>query len=261
MKTVTKEDIMFALQLGGIERGDVILMHSALSSIGQVEGGADAVIDAVLDVIGPEGTFAVSTMSFEHPFDPANAPSTVGIISETHRKRPNSVRSLRPVHSVNAIGARAEELTRDHDKCETNCGEGSPFLKLRDMNGKIILLGVDLSRNTTLHAIEDVMDVPYLVDRTVPAPMYMDDYENKTMVMKKFCPGHRDFLRFAPLLRRADAIIEVCIGNAVAKIIDAQKMFALGEQILAEDPLFFLCENENCDHCGAVRKAQAQRKE
>ena len=256
MKSVTKEEIVYALKLGGIENGDVVLMHSAMSAIGHVEGGAYTVIDAVLDAVGPDGTFAVSTMAFDHPFDVENSPSTVGIISETHRKRPNSLRSLRPVHSINAIGAKAEELIRDHDLCETNCGVGSPYLKLREMGGKIILLGVDMNRNTTLHAIEDIMDSVYLVNRTVPAPKYMEDYEHKSMVMKKFCPGHRNFLGFTADLRKADALIEVCIGNAMVKIIDVRKMFALGEEMLTRDPLYFLCKNENCEHCAGVRKAQ-----
>ena len=256
MKSVTKEEIVYALKLGGIENGDVVLMHSAMSAIGHVEGGADTVIDAVLDAVGPDGTFAVSTMTFDNPFDVENSPSTVGIISETHRKRPNSLRSLRPVHSINAIGAKAEELIRDHDLCETNCGIGSPYLKLREMGGKIILLGVDMNRITTLHAIEDIMDSVYLVNRTVPAPKYMEDYEHKTMVMKKFCPGHRNFLGFTADLRKADALIEVCIGNAMVKIIDVRKMFALGEEMLTRDPLYFLCKNENCEHCAGVRKAQ-----
>lgn len=259
MKPITKEQIVFALQLGGIQKGDVILMHSALSSIGFVEGGADAVIDAVLEAVGPEGTFAVSTMSFEQPFDPETSPSTVGIISEKHRQRPNSFRSLRPVHCINAIGARAEELTRDHDKCETNCGEGSPYLKLRDMGGKIILLGVDMNRNTTLHAIEDIMDSVYLTNREILAPKYMPDYENKTMIMRKFCPGHRNFLRFTPVLRRAGALVETRIGEAVAKIIDVKKMFAIGQQILAEKPLFFLCDNENCQFCNNAHQLQAEK--
>ena len=124
------------------------------------------------------------------------------------------------------------------------------------MGGKIILLGVDMNRNTTLHAIEDIMDSVYLVNRTVPAPKYMEDYEHKTMVMKKFCPGHRNFLGFTADLRKADALIEVCIGNAMVKIIDVRKMFALGEEILTRDPLYFLCKNENCEHCAGVRKAQ-----
>lgn len=258
MKPIRKEQIVFDLQLGGIQRGDVVMMHSALSSIGYVEGGADAVIDAVLEAIGPEGTFAVSTMSFHNPFDAATDPSTVGIISETHRLRKESIRSLRPVHSINAIGARAKELTQDHALCETNCGAGSPYLKLRDMGGKIILLGVDMNRNTTLHAIEDVMDAVYLVNQEIPAPTYMPDFQGKTMVMKKFCPGHRNFIGFTPDLRREEAMVEVCVGHALAKIIDVRKMFALGQRRMQEDPLFFLCKNENCEHCAPFRKRQAE---
>lgn len=259
MKQVTREQIVFALKLGGIEEGDIVLMHSALSSIGNVEGGAETVIDAVLDAVGESGTFAVSTMAFNHPYDPVNDKSTVGIISEKHRLRPNSIRSLRPVHCINAIGAQAEELTRDHDKCETNCGYGSPYLKLRDMGGKIIMLGVDMNRNTTLHAIEDIMDSVYLENRVIPAPKYVENYEGKTMEMNKFCPGHRDFLSFTPVLRREGALIEVKIGNALAKIIDVKKMFDLGEKLLTEKPLFFMCENDNCSYCKNAQKLQAEK--
>ena len=70
MKLVTKEQIVYALELGGIEKGDVVLMHSALSGLGFVQGGPDTVVDAVLEAVGPEGTFAVSTMNGTHPFDP-----------------------------------------------------------------------------------------------------------------------------------------------------------------------------------------------
>lgn len=259
MKEITREQIVYDLRLGGIQEGDVVLMHSALSSIGHVVGGADAVVDAVLEAVGKTGTFAVSTMAFNHPYDPEKDQSTVGIISETHRLRPGSIRSLRPVHCINAIGARAEELTRDHDKCETNCGVGSPYLKLRDMGGKVILLGVDMNRNTTLHAVEDIMDSVYLETRTIPAPKYVPDYEGKTMEMKKFCPGHRDFLRFTPVLRREGALIEVCVGNALCKIIDVRKMFDLGKKILRENPLFFMCENEHCEYCHNAHALQAAK--
>ena len=258
MKPITKDQIVFSLKLGGIENGDVVLMHSALSSIGYVEGGADTVVDAVLEAVGEDGTFAVSTMAFNHPYDPENDKSTVGIISEVHRLRKNSIRSLRPIHCINAIGALAEELTRDHDKCETNCGVGSPYLKLRALGGKIILLGVDNNRNTTLHAIEDIMDSVYLESRVFPAPKYVEDYENKTIEINKFCPGHRDFLKFTSVLRREGALIEVVVGNATAKIIDVKKMFDLGEKILKEDPLFFMCDNENCAYCSNAYKQQAE---
>ena len=243
---VTKEQILYALQLAGIQTGDLVLMHSALSSIGHVEGGADAVIDALVEAVGPTGTIAMSTLSFTHPFDPEETPSAVGKISEVFRKRPGAVRSRHPIHSITAMGARAEALCADHDKAPTGCGLLSPYLKLRDIGGKILLLGVDMNRNTTLHAIEDLMDSTYLETHTVPAPVYMDA---ETMTITKFPPGHRDFLRFTPVLRRAGALTHGKIGNAVIQVIDVRRMFGIGLQTLADEPLFFMCENAACEYC------------
>lgn len=256
MNTVTREQIAFDLSLCGISRGDVILMHSSLSSIGFVEGGADAVIDAVLDVLGPEGTFAASTLAISETeaFDPARTPSTVGKISETMRARPGAQRSWHPVHSIVALGARAEELCAGHGET-TGCGEGSPYLKLRDMGGKVVLLGVDMNRNTTLHAIEDLMDSCYLEELSLPAPVYVEDFRSKTVLIKKFPPGHRDFLRFTPVLRRAGALTEGRCGRAVVKVIDAAKMIDLGLEILQNEPMFFMCDNAACEYC-----AQAHQK-
>ncbi|HBE13004.1 MAG TPA: hypothetical protein DCY74_02405, partial [Clostridiales bacterium] len=135
----------------------------------------DGVIDAFLDVIGDEGTLAVSTLAFGAPFDADTTPSAVGLISETLRKRKGAIRSLRPVHAIAALGKRAKELTEGHEHCSSNCGEGSPYRKLIDMNGKIILFGVDMNRNTTLHAIEDWMDASFLEDYTIMMPTYMPD--------------------------------------------------------------------------------------
>lgn len=255
MKTVTREQVAFDLKLCGLGRGDVILMHSALSSIGFVEGGADAVVDAVLDVLGPEGTFAASTLAISRtePFDPQNTPSTVGRISEAMRARPGAVRSGHPVHSIVALGARAEELCAGHEST-TGCGEGSPYLKLVDMGGKIVLLGVDMNRNTTLHAIEDLMDSCYLEELDLPAPVYVENYSEKTVHIEKFPPGHRDFLRFTPVLRRAGALQEGRVGRAVVKVIDAKKMIDAGLRMLEERPLFFMCDNAACEYCSNAHR-------
>lgn len=246
MANLTKDKILYSLQLAGVVPGDVLLVHSSLSSIGHVEGGAGAVVDALIEAVGPEGTVAVSTLSLTHPFDPENTKSTVGLISETLRHRPNAIRSLHPIHSIAAIGARAEELCRDHDKAATGCGFGTPYIKLRDMGGKILLLGVDMNRNTTLHAIEDLMNSHYLETLVAEAPVYSDE---ETITITKFPPGHRDFLKFTPYLRRSGALLHGKIGNAVFQLIDVRKMFGLGLSLVADDPMFFMCENEACAYC------------
>ena len=84
---VTKDQIARDLRALGLENGDVVLMHSALSALGEVEGGADTVIDALLAVIGKEGTLAMPTMS-SGVFRRESTPSNVGRITEVFRQRP-----------------------------------------------------------------------------------------------------------------------------------------------------------------------------
>jgi aminoglycoside 3-N-acetyltransferase len=258
IQTVKKEKIVRSLREAGIAPGDLIFLHSSLSSIGTVEGGADTVIDAFLEVLGEEGTLAVSAMSSMSPFDAATAPVSVGIISEKLRKRPDAFRSLRPVHSVAAVGKKAKWFTEGHEDCETNCGAGSPYLKLREAGGKIVLLGVDMNRNTTLHAVEDIMDSPYLEVREVDMPTYVADYKGKRMQIPKYPPGHRDFLRLSPLLRKKGAMTEWMVGSAVLKVIDAAAMFEITQKALALDPMFLMCENPACSYCSKARVAFEQ---
>lgn len=248
MKTVNKQTIAYGLKLMGITAGDVLLVHSSLTSMGYVEGGTDAVIDALLESVGPEGTVSMSTLTgWSAPFDAPTSPSAVGDISEQFRKRAGSYRSLHPVHSVSAIGKYAEYLTKDHDKCETGCGAGTPYEKLRELKGKVVLIGVDMDRNTIMHTLEEIIDAVYLRTLDIPAPTYQPD--KKVFTLKKFPPGHRDFLRITPYLRRADAMVEGVIGQAVVKVIDIEKLFDIALALLKEDPLFFICHNPNCNSC------------
>ena len=247
-KTVTRENILYSLRLMGIREGDVLLVHSALSSIGHVEGGADSVIDALCEAVGSEGTIVMSTLTgWFQPFDAQTSPSAVGEISEVFRRRPGVLRSLHPVHSVAALGKYAAEITAGHENCPTGCGEGTPYLKLRDLGGKAMLLGVDMDRNTIMHSLEELIDARYLRTLDICAPTYLPGEEKFTL--KKFPPGHRDFLNMTPVLRRADAMVEGVIGSACVKVVDIPKLFEIALPMLQQDPLFFICRNEHCNSC------------
>jgi len=247
---VKKQDILLSLDLMDIKKGDVLLVHSALSSIGYVEGGADTVIGALLESVGEEGTIIMSTLTgWSEPFDADKTPSAVGEITEKFRLRENAYRSLHPVHSVAAIGKYAEYITTGHEKCETGCGVGTPYHKLRDLDGKVMLLGVDMDRNTIMHSLEEEINALYLRTLDIPAPSYIKDHENKKFTLRKFPPGHRDFIGLTPILRRREAMIEGKIGNAAVKIIEVKKLFEIGFDVLRQDPLFFICHNTRCNSC------------
>lgn len=118
---VTERDIIAALNDVGIRRGDVVIVHSSLKSMGYVEGGADTVIDALLKVLGEDGTLVMPTLiqkDFSNAYQTWNLdkPSDVGLITETFRKRDGVIRSDQATHSVAAFGPLKQYLTRDHGK-------------------------------------------------------------------------------------------------------------------------------------------------
>lgn len=146
----------------GLRAGDVVFVHSSLKAIGPVDGGADAIIDSFLEVLTPEGLLAVpthtwATVNDKQPvFHQTYSPSTVGVLTNVLRSRRNAFRSLHPTHSVAAIGNRAGEFCAGHERDETPCSPGSPYGRLIDWGGKVVLLGVDLTRCTFFHCLEEV---------------------------------------------------------------------------------------------------------
>jgi aminoglycoside 3-N-acetyltransferase len=160
----TKDELVAAFKGSGLKDGDTVLVHSSLRLLGKVEGGADTVIDALLETVGAAGTIAVpthtwSTVYWEQPvFHQTLSPSIVGTLTNIFRNRSGAVRSLHPTHSIAAIGAKAKELVSDHERDNTPCSPTSPYGKLITWKGKILLIGVGLDRCTFFHCVEELAD-------------------------------------------------------------------------------------------------------
>lgn len=249
---VTRPEIVQALRRVGLEAGDTVLVHSSLSAIGNVPGGADTVIDALLEVLTPAGTLVMPAFNWTRPYDP-EALSVVGVIPETFRKRAGVVRGFHPTHPVSALGAHAAELLKDHLQSPTPCGRDTPFGRLIAAGGKVLLLGVDNDRSTTMHTLEDYADAPYL--REMDAS-YTDTAGELRSVHLKRVPGpHRDFIGLHPLFRRCGVEVIGKVGNAVARLISAQKMHDVVMEAFRDDPALVLCDNPSCEACMAQRRS------
>ncbi len=150
MPELTKKDLVKSFKELGLEAGDVLLVHSSYKSFGGVEGGPQTVIDALLEVLGSEGTLVVPTFTLSFCeqfnregkgyFDLDNTPSEMGILTETLRKMPGAKRSLHPIHSFAAYGKLADELSSVSGK--SSFGKESVFVKLHELNAKIMVIGV-----------------------------------------------------------------------------------------------------------------------
>jgi len=139
--------------------------------------------------------------------------------SDLVRDHVHAVASVHPRASITAIGGRAEEICRDHWKAETAHGEGTPYVRMADLGGYVCLLGVDEDRNTTLHAVEELLRLFYLTttdEVTFPTP------EGEVTRSWVFFPGpHRDFIGLDRLLRQRGVLRLGRIGSGVVRLSGA----------------------------------------
>ena len=178
---LNKDQLVSALREIGLKPGDSFIVHSSFKSLGEIEGGPETVIDALIEAVNaipscsgggstPARTTGLCgnvmfptfnyTQNIADPyFDPAVVPCRTGIVPELGRKRPNAVRSLHPTHSCTVIGPDAVELTRDHMSFRS-VGVGSPIDRLAKMGGKVLLLGVRHTSNTMIHLGEEYAGIP-----------------------------------------------------------------------------------------------------
>lgn len=181
----------------GVGAGDVLLVHSSLSALGWVCGGAQAVVAALQDVLTDAGTLVMPTHTPQlsdparwrnppvpdswvgpvretmPPYRPAVTPTwQMGAIAESFRTYPGVLRSDHPLFSFAAWGRDAETVVSDH-ALDDGLGEDSPLARVYDLDGDVLLLGVGYGSNTSFHLAEYRADLD--ADRTTnTAPVVRD---------------------------------------------------------------------------------------
>ena len=184
MRVILKEEIVNVLKALGLASGDTVMVHTSLKRIGYVCGGAQTVVEALMEAVGPDGTIMMPTQSWKNldpetgvhweadeqdrdlirenwpAYDKRLTPTnTMGAVAELFRQLPGSIRSDHPARSVCAAGKYAKYLTENHDLSNI-FGDGSPIGKLYALNGKVLLLGTGYDKNTSLHLADVRADYP-----------------------------------------------------------------------------------------------------
>jgi len=178
---VTRSRLTSDLRALGLSSGDTVMMHVSVKAVGWIVGGPDMIIQALLDLLGSQGTLMMY-VKCEEPLDevedwpedwqqvyldecPAFDPERTrafrawSILAEYLRTWPGACRSANPEASMAAVGMLAKWITTDHP-LQYGYGAGSPLAKLCEVRGKVLLLGPLLDSLTILHYAEHMADIP-----------------------------------------------------------------------------------------------------
>ena len=235
------DQFQYFLQQLGIKNGDVLLVHSSMRGFEAFDGKVTDIISVLQKSIGAEGTLLMPTIPFMGTaieymqsgkiFDVRKTPSRMGMISEFFRRMPEVKRSVHPTHAVAAWGSRANDILLDHDKCETPCGRQSPYGKLLDFNGKILLLGTGIRALTFYHTLEEIFEkeipVSPLTDEKYLMQSKIETGElvaTKTRLFNPAISKRRNIDPLIPELKSKGYWRESRVGTLDAILLDANEI-------------------------------------
>jgi aminoglycoside 3-N-acetyltransferase len=239
---VTKNDIKAGLRKLDLNRGDNVGVHSSLSSFGVVEGGADAVIDALLETVGEEGTIVMPTYSTNRieiertqkkpplrvtwkfkllPYDLKETLCWTGAIPETFRKRKGVLRSTQPTHSKAAIGKHAKEIIESEDLPALGC-----WRKLLELDGFILLMGVGLDSCSSMHLAEERIKLPQRTIEKTTMPKWLAEKYPEDKWDVGYGP-YPDFTKMEEPLSKNNMMQTIKVGKATLKLVKLRDLINL----------------------------------
>lgn len=245
---VYQKDIEISLKKAGLKEGDVVMVHSDIKVIGKIgdlrnrEEFLNSIVDAFMNVLGKEGTLVLPTFTYSFcenkTFDVRNTPSSVGLLGEFVRKMPEAVRSVNPIFSCTAIGAKKNELLCDLSK---NCfGQGSFFDKFHKLKGKLLLYGRPFDV-TYLHYVEKLFGVEYRYPKKFSGTIidedgnkYEDNYEFFVRYIDIDVTKKMD--EFGEALFEKGCLQKVELGDHYLLFCTTEDAFRVGMEMLQKNP-------------------------
>lgn len=228
-----KDELIAQIRAMGITPSDTVLIHTSMRAVGEVENGAHGLIDAFRDYL-TDGLFLVPTHTWasvnrEHPvYDVRNAVPCIGALPRAAAFRLDGIRSLHPTHSIWAIGKQAAAYIQNEENAPTPGTPGYAWDRLAEVNAKILLIGVGHDKNTFIHAVEEVADIP---DRLQQEPWevtiydwYGNTYRHPYVLhsCSRSDDVSRQFVNFEKPLTELGAQKLGTLGNAEVRIVDAK---------------------------------------
>lgn len=272
---VDGNDILRGLRRLGIERDAVVMVHSSLSSFGQVLGGATTVVDVLrqaCDTVvmlagsgdltslpAPPGLTRPNNTYFNapswHEFDRAVAHATpfrpnlpvdrwVGRIPHTLVHEFPSLRGPHPLLSFAAVGQH-----QDHVISAQNLTDPlGPLRIVHELDGYVLQLGVTHTTNTTMHLAEQMLGRSRFYRYARAADGLWVELPNVSG------ESHR-FDEIEPHLSDRTRVTQ--IGSCQARLTRTADIVDTTKRLIEVDPQALLCDDHACRCWGAYQQRVA----
>ncbi len=260
---VSRADLVRDLKTIGVRRGDHLAVGVAYKRVGSVEGGPGALIDALVEAVGPDGTLMMNTFTeffyevevargwVDYVFDVDSTRGITGIVPETLRMRLDSLRSRHPTNSVAATGMRADFLTQGHDEC---ADAYLPYARLAQVGGKYLAVGIGDRlvgfRHQAQHAAGLLQIVPWV--RTVR--FKGSDGETGLFTLRDRGGCTKRLTELVQDLRDKDLVQQGTIGTAPAILVPARESLQVMTAALTSNPERNLCHSVSCYWCRELER-------
>ena len=233
----TKEEIKAQLEALGVPRDRPVLVHSSLRAVGEVEGRGEGLLDVLIAHCTSQGgllCIPTHTWAFggrEYPLDMTAPETCIGTLPNIAARDVRGVRTPHPSHSMAVFGDRdhVADFIAGEGTRVTPCHPDGCYGKICKMDGAILLIGVGHNRDTYLHCVEEMMDVP---NRLAPVGRRRVRYPDGRVEEYAHC-GHRSegirdvsahFPKYEPAFRRYGCIRDGLIGAAPTQLCSARGM-------------------------------------
>ena len=252
---LSKEEIINDLKRSGVPLGALLHLKVSLKAIGKIKGGPSALLEALLDVVGPQGTLVIDSFVSSYPLplssehaknvSSKDSPSYAGALANTMIKHPNSVRSQHPIQRFTAIGPLAHELM---DKHTPDSGGYEVLDRMAEMNALNLSIGRKTVGVGTTHVAIEKMGFE---KKASEMGVNYQKGEGKVELFKVNWNGGcgRGFPKFLPLYEKAGCLKWVKIGNADAVLTSMKGTLEVEIDKLKEDPTFYFCDDSTCKDC------------
>ncbi len=246
----TVDEIKAGITKLGLRTGDRVIVHCAYKKTGGIDGGAEALLEALIHLIGADGALLLPNLNIPGEFTTDNPPRfdvqhdpirhMIGIVPEIFKFKYAEHFSLHPTHALTGTGNAAAELLDGHDAAGVPCGARTPWDKNARSGGKILLIGVDQHSNTTYHCAEEqIPDTYQLTAEPIPGIVLFEGREIPVASrLHRWC-NRVDFNTINAELEKRGMLHPGRVGNAESMLLDARGFLEFTLARLAEDRDYF----------------------